>query len=384
MVPAWRLRLFYFLYYANVGTFMPYFAPYLLGLGFSGKEAAAVQMLPSLVGPAVVIAWAAWADRRATATGALRRATLVAAAAALFLPAARTPLAVGAVVLAQALGERAVIPLVDSVSLEWARAAPGVAYTRLRLAGSVGFVVLANAVGIALTARGGRAGDVLVPAAVATCVVGYALAARTLPAAPAHAGPRPALGEMAALLRDRRLVLFLAACALHWGASAPYNFLFGVLVRDRGFAQDVAGAGMAAGVLAEVAVLLLYPRLERALSLRALLAVAFAGSAVRWILVARAETASALVLLQLFHGLTFGLFWGAAVNAMARFVPPRLRATGQALFSATVFGVVNTAAYLAAGAGYDAFRSAAPLFAWAAAIELVPLALALGLKPARA
>ena len=115
MVPAGRLRLFYFLYYGNVGTVMPFFAPYLLGLGFTGTQVGTVQMIPSLVSLPVALGWAAWADRRASATRALRRATLVAVSAAVFLPAAHVPLGVGAVLLVQALGERAVIPLVDSV-----------------------------------------------------------------------------------------------------------------------------------------------------------------------------------------------------------------------------------------------------------------------------
>ncbi len=42
MVPARRLRLFYFLYYGNVGAHMPFFAPYLLGLGFGGRQVATV------------------------------------------------------------------------------------------------------------------------------------------------------------------------------------------------------------------------------------------------------------------------------------------------------------------------------------------------------
>ncbi|HEY6101553.1 MAG TPA: MFS transporter, partial [Anaeromyxobacter sp.] len=246
MVPAWRLRAFYFLYYGNVGTVMPFLAPYLIGLGLTGRQAASVQMIPSLVAPFVAIGWASWADRRGAPARALRRATLVAVSAALFLPFARTPLALAAVVLVQALGERAVIPLVDSLSLEWARTSPSVAYTRIRLAGSLGFVALAAAVGAALSARGERPGDVLVPAVVAGCVVAYAAMARTIPQTPAHPGPRPGLRETAALLRDRRLVLFLAACALHWAASAPYNFLFGVLVRDRGLPSEVTGLGMGA------------------------------------------------------------------------------------------------------------------------------------------
>jgi PPP family 3-phenylpropionic acid transporter len=185
---------------------------------------------------------------------------------------------------------------------------------------------------------------------------------------------------MVALLRDRRLLVFLAACAVHWGSCAPYHFLYGVLVRDRGLSAEVAGLGMGAGVVAEIAVLLAFPLLERRLSLRALLGAVFSMSALRWLLVSRAESAAALVLLQLLHGFTFGAFWGAAVSAMARFVPPRLRATGQAVFGATVFGLGNTVAYQLAGAGYDAFGSAAPVFAWAAAVEAVPLGLLLGLR----
>jgi PPP family 3-phenylpropionic acid transporter len=380
MVPAGRLRLFYFLYYGNVGAYMPFFAPYLLGLGFSGRQAATVQMLPSLVGPFVAIGWAAWADRRAGATRALRRASLIALASALFLPLAQTPAAVGAVILAQALGERAVVPLADALSIEWTRDRPGFSYARIRLFGSLGFIALAVALGLALSARGERPGDPLVPAVVVLCVAGYAMAVRALPAAPATVGPRPGLADMAALLRDRRLLAFLAACAVHWGSGAPYHFLFGVLVRDRGLPSEVAGWGMGAGVAAEIAVLLAFPLLERRLSLRALLASAFAATALRWFLVWRAESAAAIVLLQLLHAFTFGVFWASAVGAVARFVPPRLRATGQALFGATVFGLGNTLAYQLAGAGYDAFGSAAPVFGWAAAVEIVPLLLLLGIR----
>lgn len=376
MVPATRLRLFYFLYYGTVGTNLPYFAAYLRGLGYTGEQIGTVQMLPSLAAPAVAISWASWADRRGVPARALRRAALVAVSAAALLPFVRSPLAVGAVLLVQALGDRAVVPLVDSVSLEWTRARPATSYAGLRLFGSLGFVAVTLLVGRTLAARGDRPGDVLVPAAIALCVAGYALVARTIPAAPAHPGARPGLGDLTQLVRDRRLLLFLGACALHWAACAPYHLFFGVLVRDRGLPSDVTGLGMGAGVVAEIAALLLFPRLERRLSLRRLLAIAFVGSAVRWALVARAESAGAIVALQLLHGLTFGVFWATAMGAMATFVPPRLRATGQALFAAIVFGLGNAFGYQLAGAGYDHHGSAAPLFAWAAAVEIAALAFA--------
>jgi PPP family 3-phenylpropionic acid transporter len=359
-----------------VGIYLPFFAAYLRGAGFSGEQIGAAQMLPPLVSPVVALAWAAVADRHRSPAWALRRAALVSACAVVFLPAARTPLALAAVLVAQALGERAFVPLLDSVTLEWTHLRARPSYARIRLFGSLGFVALAVAVGRALSLRGDLPGDRLVPLAVVACVIAYALSVQRVPAPPSHGGGRPGLKDLAALARDRRLLLFLGACALHWAACAPYHLFFGVLVRDRGLPSHVTGLGMAAGVVAEVGALLLFPRVERRVSLRALFATAFLGSALRWLLVSRAETAAALVALQLLHGLTFGLFWAAAMDAMAGLVPPRLRATGQALFTAIVFGAGNASGYGLSGVLYDVHRSAAPLFAWAAAVELVALVFA--------
>jgi PPP family 3-phenylpropionic acid transporter len=139
----------------------------------------------------------------------------------------------------------------------------------------------------------------------------------------------------------------------------------------------VTGAGLAAGVTAEVFALLAFPALLRRSSLRVLFAVAFAGSALRWALLARVHGALPLVALQLLHALSFGLFWGCAVEGMQRIVPPHLRATGQALFSALVFFGGNAVGYALSGSGYGRSGSAAPLYAAAAGVELLPLLLLL-------
>ena len=207
------------------------------------------------------------------------------------------------------------------------------------------------------------------PVVVVACVVGYALVARGIPATPRH-GDRPAPRDMLALLRDRRLWLLLGPAAIHWAACAPYHVFFGVLVRDLGLPDDVTSAGMAIGVVAEILVLLAFPRLERRVPLRGLLAVAMLGSAVRWALLSRAAHPVTVAGLQVLHGLTFGLFWGSAMRTLADLVPPRLRATGQAVFSGVVFGGANAVGYALSGAGYDRL-GAAPLFAWAAGAELV-------------
>lgn len=376
MAPATRLRLIYFLYYGGVGVFLPYFGAYLRGLGFTGEQIGFVQMVPSVLSPAVALAWASWADHRATPARALRLATAWAAVAVLLLPFAREPWQVGTVIALLSLGDRAVVPLTDSMTLEHCRARPGLSYARIRLFGSVGFILLTLAVGRLLTLRGNRPADLLVPLATAAAVVGYALAARGA-SQPAPHGERPAPGGLLDLARDPRLLLFLGAAALHWAACAPYHLFFGVHVRDLGLPADVTGIGMGIGVVAEIAALLAYPRLAALASQRTLFAVAFVGSALRWALLSRATGAASVAGLQAFHGLSFGVFWGTAMQGIAALVPSRLRATGQALFTAVVFGGGNAAGYALSGVAYDRLGGAGPVYAFAAGAELLALAVLL-------
>ena len=378
MSPATRLRLFYFAYYGCVGTFLPYFAPYLRGLGFSGEQIGTVQMIGPLVAVPVAISWATFADRSRAPARVLGIASAWAFLAVLLLPAARTPVTVGLVLLAYSLADRAVVPLVDSLTVEWTVHHPEATYARIRLWGSIGFAVVTSAVGLTLTWRGDRPGDVLVPLAVAACVAAYAIAARRLPVPPAPAHP-PRFREMAGLLRNGPLLGLLAVFSLHWGATAPFHLLFGLFVRDHGLPASVTGVGMTVGVVAEVAALLAFPRVAALFSLRSILAASFAVSALRWFLLSRAEGAAWVIGLQILHAFTFGLFWGAAMDAMSRAVPSRLRATGQALFAAVVFGLGNAVGYQLSGVGYDRWHGVGPLFAWAGGVELLALAALLAL-----
>ncbi len=367
-----RLRLYYFLYYAGVGTFLGYFGPYLRGLGFSGEQIGAVTFAQAAVSSLAALVWASVADRLGTPSRTLSLCAVGTLAGISGLPFARTPLQMGIVLVLSSAFSGPLVPLADSITVR----AAGALYARPRLWGSVGFVATAQGLGLLLALRGDRPADRAMPFAYLACALGYAAVAQGFPPVEAHPD-RPHWRDAWALLRSPALLLLLAICAVHWAACAPYHLMFGVLVRDGGLASSVTGAGLALGVLGEVGALFAFPALSRRFPLRALFAAAFLGSAVRWALLARARGAAQLVLLQSLHGLTFGLWWCCAVEAMQRAVPARLRATGQAIFSAVVFGAGNAAGYALAGAGYDRFGSAGPLFTCASIAELLPLFLLL-------
>jgi PPP family 3-phenylpropionic acid transporter len=193
---------------------------------------------------------------------------------------------------------------------------------------------------------------------------------------------------MAALLRDRRLLALLGACAVHWGACAPFHLMFGLFVRDAGLPSRVTGLSMFVAIGAEMVALLVFPRIERSAGVGTMLAASFGATALRWLALAHATGPVTVIALQLVHGLTFGVFWGAAVAALSRLVPPPLRATGQALFAAVVFGAGNAVGFWLSGLGYDALGGTRPLYLAAGVIEALLLvvtvaALAVGARIAR-
>jgi len=368
------LKAYYFLFYGSVGAYLAFFPSYLLGLGFTGRELGLVQMVPPLAGVIGALGWAAVADRFGAATRALRWCGLCALLPYLFLPFARTPLTVACVLVFHELAGPAIVPLVDAITYEWLRERGSGSYSRVRSFGTAGFVAFTQGLGLVLSARGERPGDIAVPVTLVLCVASYALAGLFLPKAPAPAD-RPSLRDAGAVLLDRRVLLLVLICGLHWLSCAPYDLLLGVYLKESGLPARAVGPIVFAGTAAEILVLLLFPALEKRFDRRALLIVAFAGTALRWLLLSEVKAPLAMAAVQLLHGLSFGVFWSVAVEVIGAVVPPRLRASGHALFSALVVGGGNTIGYRLSGMGLDVFGGTRPIFAIAAVVELLPLLL---------
>jgi PPP family 3-phenylpropionic acid transporter len=257
-------------------------------------------------------------------------------------------------------------------------------YGRVRMWGSFGFLVAAAAGGVALTLRGSRPADPLVPLLMVVGLLLAAVVAFRIEASPTRPRGRPHLREIGALLRDRRFRLLLATGTLHWMNLAPYNGFFGLFWRGRHLSPAVGGAAFVAGVLAEGGVLFWFARLRAHFRLETLLAISFGATAVRWLLVWSATSAFALVALQTVHGLTFGLFWISGIALLNDCVPRSLRATGQALYLMAIFGGGSLAGYHATGLALDTWNDVRPAFLCAGLLELLPfgMMLAVARRPA--
>ena len=369
------IELFYFVSMLVVGVSAPYFPPYLQGLGFSGRQISTVLSVPPLLALVVPLGWAWVADRTKQHARVLR---LVCAGACLgFVPMlfVRRFATILPCYFAYATFYIGISGLTDSLAI--ARMQAGSDYGRMRVWGSAGCMAAALLTGGLLTLRGRDPdADPLVPCLIFVALLAAALAARRVRGM-GETGAHPHLRDLRLLFGSGRFRLLLIAAPLHWACCAPYNSFFGILLRDRHLPPVVLGVSFCVGVAGEMLIFVRFSWLRARFDLDTMLAIAFGGSAVRWLLVSQLNSIAAVMLLQLVHCLTYGLFWAAGVAVVGETAPPSLHATGQAFFVLSVVGVGNILGTLGTGALYDLGGGAGYAFLAAGFAELIPLALAL-------
>ncbi|HVY40967.1 MAG TPA: MFS transporter [Polyangia bacterium] len=371
------IEFFYFFMFQAVGVNMAFMPAHLRGLGFTGPQISAALAAAPLMSLAVPLGWAWLADRT-------QRHDRVLQAIACGAWLGFTPLLFAGGDRARAFGVAmagyvcfaffwvGMGGMADALAV--ARVRAGAIYGRLRQWGSVGFVCSSLAVGLLIQRGYIRLTDRLVPMAMWAALGGAFVAALQV-GGTGERTARPRAADVRALLREPGLRLLLVAGALHWMCMAPYNIFLGVFLRDLGLQPLSWGLAYSVGVTAEMVALLHFHRLHRRFSLDQLLAAAFVASAIRWLGTSIARAPAALILLQLFHGMTFGIFWSAAIELIAATVPPALRATGNALLVMAI-NLGGAIGNLGTGALYDA---AGPrlLFLMAAVGQMLPLAVIL-------
>jgi PPP family 3-phenylpropionic acid transporter len=239
-----------------------------------------------------------------------------------------------------------VISLTESLTM-LAATHRGLDYGRIRLWGSLGFIVAALGAGWVLDWAPPDAVYVMVLAATALSLI----AAMGLPDIRGEASQSARLPVVEAL-RDRGFVCCLAACGLVQASHAIY-YAFGALHwQSAGHSETVIGLLWAGGVIAEIVLFATARGAVIRLGPARLIAIAGLGCAVRWLLLALTTDLPWLVVGQTLHALSFGCAHLGAMHYIGGRVAPELSATAQSLYSGVVWGVFLGLGLLAAGPLY--------------------------------
>lgn len=224
-----------------------------------------------------------------------------------------------------------IVPLSDAYALDVVRNT-GADYARMRLWGSVGFVV-ANLGGGFVSGIGSNA---VIPIVLIVSVIATGLVAISLPPQDGRRNRRPGEASSPVQFRQPWFWLLLLLGGMLQGTHAAF-YSFGTLYwRDAGVADWVIGVLWSIGVMAEIALFAIAGRLGLRYGPLAFLMAAAVAGVVRWGLFPFADTVIAMAVLQLLHGLSFGAAHLGIVNCLSRVVAPKWAATGQGFLAASV------------------------------------------------
>lgn len=368
-----RISLFFGAVFLALGSMLPYFPVWLHSRGLSPIAISTITAAPLFVRVVFTPAVGFLADRLAnyrlvilTLSWSALGLALVASGLSGYLPI----LLVG---VALQLAVTTMLPLTETVAVGAVRSA-GLDYGRMRLWGSITFIVANFAGGLIIEALGGGFGIWLIASAIAlTVACAYLLPAAsrsaTIAARPPRAHWRMSLPMR--LLRAPLFVLFLVAIGCIHGAHATF-YTFGALHwQSQGLSAAWVGTLWAIGVTAEVILFAFSAPVVRRFSPAALIVAGAVASVLRWNVMGFDPPLAVLVPLQALHGLTYGAAHLGAIQFITRAVPPLAMGSAQSFYAVVAAGLVQGILGLASGALYGSLGGA--VYFLPAAISLMGL-----------
>ena len=361
-----KLSGFYFLYYVAVGAFVPYWPLYLHSLGYTPVQIGTALASTALARVVVPVGWGWIMDRSGRRTPWITGGLIISAILFGLVPLSPNFGVLLALHVAYAAFWNVALPAFDVVTLNHL-ARTGQDYARIRLWGSVGFVLSVAALGPILDYTGVWP----VPWVVVAGMLGMAWLAVYVPEAADHRPHDAALGGFVDRARKPAVIALLATCFLSQLSFAPYYGFFSIYLESHAYTRTVIGGLWALGVVAEVIVFLYTGRIIRRFGARPVLVATLLCTALRWLMLALlVDAPTLLVISQLLHFMSFAVYHAVTVHFIHELFPGRMQGRGQALLAAVSFGLGGSVGALMSGAAWDGVGSQAVYLAATAAAML--------------
>ncbi len=367
-LPYWRLSSFYIFYFAALGCFMPYWALYLQSLGYSHAQIGqlmAIMPATKIISPNL---WGWLADHTDRSVLLIRISSCLTAVSFLliFWGSGFAWLALTLVLVG--FFWNAPMPLFEAMTMSWLRENAH-NYSRIRIWGSLGFVVSVFGTGWALD-------KVLVigrlPPLLLGLFVGMGLVALLLPSRSVRV-PDVVKGSLSAIIKRKGVIAFFLACFLIQAAHGPYYTFFSVYLKEHGYDAGQTGVLWSLGILAEILFFAFSTVIFKRHSVRAILLVSIALSVLRWLLIGwYVDNIAVLAFAQFLHAASFGANHVAAIQFIHKHFAWPHQSKGQALYGSLSFGLGGMLGSYASG---ELWVSLGPslLFSVAAGLNVLAL-----------
>jgi PPP family 3-phenylpropionic acid transporter len=334
LVPYWRLSGFYFFYFALLGGMYPYWPLYLQNEGFSAERIGFLLAIPMVTKVMAPNLWSWLADISGRRLAIIQLGSLLGFICFIGVMINHGFLWLAAVMIAYSFFWNAVLPQFEVITLNYLGEKPE-RYSRLRLWGSVGFIVAVIGAGWLYESFGVW----VFPWVGLTLLASIFISSLLIPK-PTSEGTRPQRESLWRAVCQTPVIAFLLAGILLQAAHGAYYSFFSIYMEELGYTRTAIGFLWSIGVVAEVFIFIVMHNLLLSFGVRMVLIASLVLAALRWAIIGySAENIWLLVFAQCLHAFTFGTFHAASIDTIRRLFKPGTQGGGQALYGAVSFGI---------------------------------------------
>jgi len=346
------LSAFYFFFFAALGVFIPYWPPYLKSLDFSAVEIGelmAIVMASKIIAP-YLLGWLSdhFQRRLIIIQGSLL--ITVIAFSGVFIYQSFWWYAL--VMTVFGFFWNASLPIFEALTMDQLKGNMS-GYSTIRLWGSIGFIISVTILPLIIM---NETDIMLLPYIVLGLLILNGISSLFVKDRTNKIRTDDLSGILETIKKPVIMAL-LIACALQSLSHGAYYTFFSIYLEDHGYSRKFTGMMWALGVLAEVILFLIVmakQHLFKQLGVYRLFSFALFITSIRWFVLALwVDNLTLLLISQLLHAASFGLFHLAAISLTHQLFPDHLKGRGQALYAGISFGLGGTLGTLLSGYTWD-------------------------------
>ena len=233
----------------------------------------------------------------------------------------------------------AILPLYEVITLRTLGERKS-SYGKIRLWGSVGFILAVGVIGAIL--------DLIsvshLPWLLLPVFAGIVISTFLIPPEPGKKRSPAPRGSLSAIVTHPAVIAFFLMNFLLQVSHGAYYTFFSIHLQLHGYDKLATGLLWSLGVIAEIGLFLVMHRVSRWFTLRQIIIGSLALTLVRWLLIAECtDILWILIIAQCLHAASYGALHAVSVQYIQGFFGKHHHGQGQALYSGLTFGAGGAA-----------------------------------------
>ena len=356
-----RLRILYFFAFACQAAWLPIFADYLGGKGYTGFRLGFILSITPAMMFLVQPIYGYIADKAGYKKTLLIASALAAVSFCGYILQGGFFYMAGVTVL-MSLFFNTIQPVLDSLALQLTNKNPYFSYGSLRIAGAAGWSFMGIVTGYLIDNISTQVIFIIAAAAMLiTFLFALGLSSYTKNIEQKKI-ETPALKQITSLLSNPQLLKILIAVAfISIAATTIWNF-YSLYMKENGATAKIVGYGLALQGLCELPLFYFSAKIIRYFGLKKTLLITLVATALRMLLYSTIKNSQWALCIEVLHGISWSLFWVVCVEFVNKLVKDEWKATGQSMLYAAYFGIGAIAGNFWTSYLYDSKMKLADIF----------------------